>query len=72
MAVVSVAGCQVIVCVMIGITVGGGITAGRIDLGVHVIRGLAVIVITGADLLLHHVMMALHAPDRVHTVRMLS
>ncbi len=63
---------QVVVGVVIGIAVGGGVPPGGVDLRIHVFGGLAVVVITGADLLLHHVMMALHAPDRVYPFRMLS
>ena len=71
-AVMVTSRCQIVIGIVIGITVGGGIPAGRIHLGVHVFRRLAVVVITGADLLLHHVMMALHSPHRVHTLRVLA
>ncbi len=62
---------QVVIRPVIGLSVSGGISPGRINEGVHVFRGLAVVVIAGADLLLHHVMMVLHLPHRVHTLRML-
>ncbi|MNV44280.1 hypothetical protein D3C71_1360340 [compost metagenome] len=72
MAVMVTSRCQVVISPVVSLPTGGGVPAGRIDLGVHVFRGLTVVVIPGADLLLHHVMVALHAPDRVHAFRMLS
>ena len=54
---------QVVIRPVIGITVRGDIPAGRIHQGVHVLRGLTVVVVPGADLLLHHVVMAFHSPD---------
>ncbi len=71
-AVMRTARRQVVIRPVVGITVRGGIPAGRIHQGIHVLRGLAVVVVPGADLLLHHVVMALHLPHRVHTLRVLS
>ncbi len=62
---------QVVIRPVIGITVRNGIPAGRVHQSIHVLRGLPVVVVAGADLLLHHAMMALHLPHRVHTLRML-
>ncbi|SAA94330.1 Uncharacterised protein [Enterobacter hormaechei] len=62
---------QVVIRPVIGISVRGGIPAGRINQGVHVLRGLTVVVVAGADRLLHHIMVALHFPHRVHTLRVL-
>ncbi len=67
-AVIRAALCQIIIAVMIGLTTGGGIPAGRVNPGVHVLRGLTVVVVAGADRLLDHVMVALHFPYRVHTL----
>ncbi len=61
-AVISAARRQVVVGIVVSLAVGGAVTAGRIHLGVHVVGGLTVVVITGADLLLHHIVVALHPP----------
>ncbi|MCW0317792.1 hypothetical protein NB724_002943 [Pantoea ananatis] len=70
-AVVGAAPGQVVIGEVIGIAVGGGIAPGHVHPGVHVFRGLAVVVVAGADLLLHHAVVAFHPPDRLLTLRVL-
>ncbi|MCW0318911.1 hypothetical protein NB724_004062 [Pantoea ananatis] len=70
-AVVGAARRQIVVGEVTGLAVGGGIAPGHVHPGVHVFRGLAVVVVAGADLLLHHAVVALHLPDRLLTLRML-
>ncbi len=70
-AVISAARRQIVVRVVVGVAVGGIVAAGGIHSRVHVFRGLTVIIIAGADLLLYDLVMALHPPHRVHTLRML-
>ncbi|VAF25426.1 Uncharacterised protein [Enterobacter hormaechei] len=62
-AVIRAARRQVVIRPVVGITVRGDIPAGRVNPGVHVLRGLTVVVVPGADLLLHHIVMAFHSPD---------
>ncbi|CNM13987.1 Uncharacterised protein [Yersinia pseudotuberculosis] len=57
---------QVVIGVMIGFAVGGGIAARNICPGGHISSGGAVVVITGADRFLHHLMGAGQIPDRFH------
>ncbi len=70
-AVIRAARRQVVIRPVIGLTVRGDIPAGRIHQGVHVLRGLTVVVVAGADRLLDHLMTALHIPHRVHPLRVL-
>lgn len=65
-AVVCITPGKVVVPPVVGIATGSAVALRRVHLRVHVIRGLTVVVVTGADLLLHHVVVARHAPDRIH------
>ena len=62
---------QIIIGIVVRFPVRGRIPPGDVNQSIHILRGLTVVVVAGADLLLHHAVMALHPPHRVHTLRVL-
>ena len=67
-AVIRAARRQIIVGIVVRFPVRGRVPPGDVNQSIHVLRGLTVVVVAGADLLLHHAVMAFHPPHRVHTL----